>query len=106
MGDNDYLGFSTEQSMNDNNDYLGFVSQQNVNKVNPYLGNIEKSRDAVDASIYLGNSATPKSTSDTQGMEYMPDIDNLSKEQLQQLKDELLRSKNEEELPHYNGYGR
>lgn len=76
--------------------------------MNDYLGFAQESPE-VKAEDYLGFSDDVKSSSDdgTQAMEYMPfDISGLSKEQLQQLREELVPTEvKEEEFTQDNGYG-
>jgi len=109
MRDNNYLGNVSQHTMNNGNSYLGNIGNHQINptRQNAYLGNAEKSMQNVTDS-FLGTVGAPKSTGDTQGMEYMPgqDLSGLSKEQLQQLRGILVpQTTVEEELTHNNGYG-
>lgn len=103
---NDYLGTVSSQTLNSGNtNYLGSVGGPQVvaSSNNDYLGNVGSQQLNMDTSNYLGTAGNPTAFSsgskndDSQGMEYMPfDLNNLSKEQLHGLKEQIAQEYTEE----------
>ena len=104
---NNYLGdLSSTQTTNQEFDFLGTTGGESIQQVNgnEFLGSVGGTPIHEESNPYLGSGGTPSDTS--QAMEYMPiDISGLSKEQLQQLREELVPTEVKEELTQDNGYG-
>lgn len=111
---NDYLGIPPEnKKVEPTNDYLGNISESSRSVADSYLGTPIESNKNSPADNYLGtvinnNGFTfnqQSKTDDSQAMEYVPfNIDNMSKEELLSLKENVLASSEEQEKK--SGYGR
>lgn len=99
-----YIGTKVDRDKNfqiNDNRFLGDIEKQVVSKEdNSYLGNIE-SLTTKTSNSYLGDADTK--TDDSQAMEYVPvDLDKMSKDQLESLKDKLVQDYSDENKQGYS----
>ena len=104
--ENNYLGnLSKSETIKPEFNYIGTkVDRDKIFQTNDnqFLGNIEKQVVSKEANLYLGDADTK--TDDSQAMEYVPvDLNKMSKDQLESLKDKLVQDYSDENK---HGYSR